>query len=623
MELGHLIHWLDRGAGVAVSGLRSSPAWCFVTAIGMLGVVLTVLLFVSAIEQTSRRESSVPHQAAHHGRETLEKNNEWSAQDRWRVAHFFVPHKPAHQTKEIQLDSRMTIRDGRDGIARTAFGTQRNSASAPGRRRYETDADVRLDLNRPKKAQQGRRLVAGANFDADRASRSQIRRRNPRLLVQASWEFGSDCNRYDYVSIPVRRPIAVPDPEPEIVTLPIRRPAPDLGFAMEMVRRFTASSFFPPGSHFVSQSDRSVISIDDRWVRNELASFSELDWRRSNISNDRAREPIAPYSGIANTRPISRVDFDDDETNPSLPASTQVDLRLQLSAPRAASGGHVNLSKLLVTNEGQDPVQRIEVEERISELQTVVAAEPDGTITDVVDSLTGSEVQLLRREAEILMPGDSNEFALKWIPNSGRRHFHRARVIAHAAVYAKTDVNEPDPDQQMSSIPPELPPEKHPQLACAVQYLDRVYVGDSIELEITVRNTGDTTLHDVQVRIAIPDQLSHPDGKTVIFDAGKLLVRGQNRTVLKMSALQAGDAVNSLEAAAAEKIEARGNTRILVVERSKEPNPLPPLPEVIPSPPKLVPIPAKTISPVKLPPNDECCCQRSAATGIESVLQLP
>ena len=44
-----------------------------------------------------------------------------------------------------------------------------------------------------------------------------------------------------------------------------------------------------------------------------------------------------------------------------------------------------------------------------------------------------------------------------------------------------------------------------------------------------------------------PGQLSHRDGGSVVFDAGDLEVSGRNQTVLKMSAKQAGEAVNVLQ----------------------------------------------------------------------------
>jgi hypothetical protein len=142
-------------------------------------------------------------------------------------------------------------------------------------------------------------------------------------------------------------------------------------------------------------------------------------------------------------------------------------------------------------------------------------------------------------------------------------------------------------------------------LACDVQYLDRAFVGDNVEFEITVRNTGDVPLHNVQVRVDIPFQLSHPDGKTVVVNAGDLDINGQHQTVLKMSAKEVGDAIQTLDVAANENVEVRGNTRMVIVDHGKVADYLPPLPETIPAKVKLTPIPDKQ------KPGGECCCQKS------------
>src|SRR4029077_14757999 len=75
-----LVHWLDHRAGRLMICLRNSPAWCFVTVVGSIGVGLTILLFISAIEQTSVHHSKPTiRTTVRNGRAHLEKNHEWSA----------------------------------------------------------------------------------------------------------------------------------------------------------------------------------------------------------------------------------------------------------------------------------------------------------------------------------------------------------------------------------------------------------------------------------------------------------------------------------------------------------------------------------------------------------------
>jgi uncharacterized repeat protein (TIGR01451 family) len=168
----------------------------------------------------------------------------------------------------------------------------------------------------------------------------------------------------------------------------------------------------------------------------------------------------------------------------------------------------------------------------------------------------------------------------------------------------------------MPSIPPEIPPEKHPAVACDFNYLEQVYVGEEFDLEVTVRNTGDTALHNVQVRLDLPSELAHRDGNQIVIDAGNLQVNGRNQRVLRVSARQVGEAVNKLQVASAERIEARGRANIQVVERPKEPALLVPVPEPVKPKPQ-------TISSPEAPPGGKCCCQRTPIIPFDPTRPLP
>ena len=626
-EFVRLVHSVDHGAGQLIVGLRTSPAWYFVTIVGSIGVGLTILLFISVIEQTSahHQKSKVSSRTvAQLGRDHLEKIHDWSAQDRWRIAHFFVPHKPAERPKDILIDSRSTGFDGRAGQLNSRRVPSYSTGSS--RDRHEKDLEVRLDVSRPKNAQQGKRLVAETIVDSGSQNglrpELRMRFRNPRLLVQASWEFGSECYRDDYVSRPIRRPIPVPVPEPEfpIPFAPRHRDTPDLSFEMAFIRHFTTSGLFPHGSHIVHVSDCSVFPVDDPRYQNTLVSHGDRRWQSSDLARHHNGEHHASdvefYEGTGVYERISAEHQTSDEFDQALQSFADVGLRVELMVPRSVAEGRPSESKLIIRNEGDDAIPRIEVQDLISQLHTVVAAEPEGMIETTIIPETGSSERLLHREVRGLAPGDGQEFALKWIPEGGRRHIHRTRVIAHAAVSTVTDINPPDPDQQMRSIPPEVPPEKHYSLACDFKYLERVYVGDDFDLEVTIRNTGDSALHDVQVRIELPAELSHRDGNSLVIDAGNLQVHGRNQKVLTVSAKQAGDAVNMVQVASAERIEAHGRANILVVERKNEPAALPPIPDTIRPKPQ-------TVTPRIAQPTGNCCCQRLPVTQIEPSLRLP
>jgi uncharacterized repeat protein (TIGR01451 family) len=118
----------------------------------------------------------------------------------------------------------------------------------------------------------------------------------------------------------------------------------------------------------------------------------------------------------------------------------------------------------------------------------------------------------------------------------------------------------------MPSIPPETAPEGKPALVLDVGYLDRVDVGSELEFEITVRNTGDCPLHDVQVVFEVPQQLEHSDGKLVSFAAGDMATNERKATKLRLKGIEAGLAVSNLRVAAMEPIIAKGQATIRVVD---------------------------------------------------------
>lgn len=586
MEFVRLIHWIDHSAAHALLAVRKSPAWFFVASVGALGLGLTLLLFVSMIEQTSQSRAQRPHSSAiaASGHQHLGNSSEWASQDRWRVAHLFISHRPPRKPRDIHLDSRLFSAEQKP-VAEVW-----RSANPGEERRYrdKRELDVRLELSRPRQAEQDRRLVAGVVMDGQQPPEPRIRQRDSRLRVQASWDFGPECRRDDFLTMPARRFIPIPEPDPETQPFPVRRDWPDLSFGMEFLRHFSTGSHFPPDSQLIKVSSRTAFPNDD-----QILSDRSDPWRRFHRSSAFEREEqqeIGRHSTdslLARYVPHPEVT---DEFDGSLPTTTEINLRLVWSTPQEESHGQYKQARLLVENEGQDSLHRLEVLDLISDSQTVVVMDPEGGVEELDDPETGANLRIFHRERRSLQPGGSDEFRLKWLPESGHPVIHRSRVIAQAAVYAATEVTRPEESIVERSEPPV---EKHPALACDVAYVDRAYVGDKVDFEITVRNTGDTPLHTVQVRIDIPEQLSHPDGDTVVFNAGDLDVRGQNRTVVKLSARKVGQAVNSLSLTSAEEVAVHGATQLVVVERQAG------------QPPVLQPIPSSKKS------EGACCCQRA------------
>ncbi len=622
LEIVRVLNWLDHAAAQIIKGFRESPAWYFVTAVGTFAVLMTIAMFISLVNQTSRNHPQFVRlqSKANVSRRDLELMHEWTVQDHWRVAHLFVPEQPTSMTQDIQLDSRLFA--SRKPLSRSPYGKKHLDRNSLAQHSNDVgNVDVRLDLSRPKKAQQDRRMIAETVLHPGTDRR--IQKRDSRLLVQAAWEFGSDCNRYDYVSVPSRR--SIPVPEPEIPSVPVRRSQPDLAFEMAMERHFTTAGTFPPGSHLVRQTELSVFPENFQRFPSALVSHEEgpWKWRSFNPSSHTRFSKIKPYDRVGILTPTEHLDSSSDEYDETLRAVADVALRIELVAPRSVSAGEPHQTALLISNEGPDSVSQIEVKEFLSDHQTVIDASPDASYESAVEPNTGIVETMWHRQFPELSSGADQELTLKWVPEGSHRLIQRARVIARAEISTYTEVSRPPELQQMPSIPPERI-EYHPALACDIQYLDRVHVGDDVEMQITVRNTGDVTLHNVKFEIEFPGQFSHPEGQTVVFDAGSLTVKGQKETVLRFSAVEAGEAVNLIRLTSAEQVHASGSNKIQVAERRPEKKSVAPTPEPDPTkPPTNWKLTNPATSQRQSSDAKSCCCQKLQVSRLEPFARVP
>ena len=626
-EIVRLIQWIDSSTSRLILGFRENPAWYFMASIGVFAVFLTFMMFISIIDETSghRSPASAERTKSSLSREDLEKNHDWSVQDRWRVAHMFVADKPPSRHNDLPIDSRlMSTISPKSKVTRADTYSQFQHASyqprrpSPSQKLAEADLEVRLELSRPKKAQQGNRMIrdtAKRPFTDRNGKRGEVRihPREPRLLVQASWDFGTECQQspVDYVAEQPfrRRPVLVPMPEPELELPPVRKnnQTPMIAFEMAMVRHFSYAGHFPPGSHLVTQSHQfSYPDLEDQYP-SSLVSHSENPWQRFQPSRHHNSHNVTAYIPQATYEHRERLHQALDEFDPTLPPVADVALSLSLDVPEFVHAGQPHQSRLVISNEGPDPVSRIEIKDFLAHLHTVVAADPPALADSRLDPETGEREKLLHRELPNLLPRESRQLSLDWVPDGKSRQVHRTHVIAHAEVSTSTEIVAPDVTQPMPSVPPEQL-KHHSAVACDIQHLDRVAVGNVVELEITVRNTGDLKLHGVKVRISVPDQLSHREGSTVIFDAGNLPVSGQNRTVIKLSAKKAGEAVNLIHVEADEPVKAHGRMVIEVVDRRKKVDPPAPQKRSFETKEQSSPKPLATIN--QNSTGTGCCCQK-------------
>ena len=675
MEIAQLLGWLDQTSARVWVGLHRSPGWYCVTVAGCVTLMLTALLFFPFIVSHDPTLGELANEGASRvrvTRATLERSGDWSAQDRWRVAHLFVDHRPPRKLSLAQLDSRLVEERPQADVSQWERGlstsrssdrnrtqreaSQRLTSAQPGSvqavaQSVRREPDVRLELDAPSLATQSRRLVygplirePGADFDAAPRT-SPYRPRNTRLQVQAEWAAGADCREeYEPRRSPlvrrdppsVRREIPVPEPQwDEPRSAPIARVErhPNLSFEIELLREFLpGTSEFPPKSRSKSVAARSEFPESfahagsvSRANRSTSHAAQRDRWIRSTSQVEHQPRPEAYLSRLSShgERDSSDEVLDEngligsEESGAGLASFAEVALRLELEVPENVIAGRVHSSSLHIRNEGSTPVTRVRVHESLAELQTVTDAKPDGRVHD----------DLLERDVIRLLAGRDQQLSVQWLPNDEGSQVHRAVVTMHAAVGATNNVVAPEP--AAVSEPPRLEPEpfdselpqperplsldpvpaaessRNPAISCNVKHVNRTTVDEIVELQIVVKNTGDTPLHDVRIVVGIPAELKHRRGDEVEYEVGNLARRGSHTCVLRLVAQSPGDAISHIHVVTRELVEAKARSVIAVVAKPVA-RATPPLPEVIP---RTTPKPTqKPTKPAPFPTSGGCCC---------------
>ena len=657
-EIVRILSWIDKSAARIWLGFSNSPAWYLVTVMGTAAFVLTTLLFSNfvsshdptVVELARRSQKLVPTT-----REHLEEAGDWTAQDKWRLAHLFVDHRPPKRNSVRQINSRLVddfpafakVPSRRDLKRRSGFNSryQSEERSLPTANLQLPDPEVRLDLGRPPAAEEPKRLVygpyvrePGADFHPVRLA-ANYRSRDQRLLVQAEWMTSTECDNPPFRG-PARRPIPQPDPQWEDLPPfpePIDVRHPDLSFQMLMLREFLPPiGQFPPRSRLESVSALSEFPETlDSSAPFRTHPRHESPWTRSR--GDRTEQP--PVESYAD-----RVGTDDDRLPPiddqdlrlgSASSFTEVALRLQLRAPESTVAGQVNQSSLTILNEGVRDIPLVTVRESLSGLETVTDAIPAARVDQFENAL--------ERQVQQLEPGKDQRMELVWRPGKEGKRVHSAIVTVLAAVGATTEIVPPVAEQPMPSVapepiparepepepePPAVPefrpspvfepepipepepkaepiPEKHPGVSIQIQNLPRATVDDLVEIAIIVRNIGDVPLHKVRIVAQVPEHLKHLQGAEVEYKIDELPVRGTERTVLRAVAQSPGKATCAFRVAAEEPAEAKSKAIVTIEAKPVQREPI--ATRTVPPKPITVPKQPSPARPAIAEP--ACCCQ--------------
>lgn len=634
-EIIRLLTWIDTTAARIWLGFSRSPAWYFITLMGTVAILLTGLLFstfVASHDPTLGQLAKRSQKLVPATRESLEEAGDWAAQDKWRLAHLFVDHRPPRRHTNPKIDSNLVNDFSVASIPRRPDARRpapRYASNEPVAQVMLPETEVQLDLGRPNVAEEPKRLVygqylhqAGTDYPARRGN--SYRSRESRLLVQAEWAFASECNDQP-IARPTRRVIPVPDPQWEDLP-PVPEVAderhPDLEFKMSMLREFMPPiGEFPPRSRLASVTARS--EFPDSFPLRERSPFlaDASPWNQTTnhaLPHRHTESYVERMSHEIDSHPPT-IDLERALHAGSAPSFAEIALRMEMKAPESTVVGRTTTSSVVVQNDGLREIPVVTVREPLGGLETVTDAIPPARIHQLDNSLD--------RSIEHLESGKHQRLELVWRPDSEGIRTHVAMVHVYSLVGATTEIVAPVGEQPMPSVAPEpisqepafepepaaepepVPiPETRPEVSFDVQNQPKALVDDIVEIGVIVRNTGDVPLHDVRVKADLPEQLKHPQGTQVEYTVRALPVGGVEKAVLRVVADSSGKAVCRFHVTADEPTEAKSKAIVEVAAKPApapiakvEPRKTPPVPITIPKKPGPAPAPAK--------PASNCCCQ--------------
>jgi uncharacterized repeat protein (TIGR01451 family) len=197
-------------------------------------------------------------------------------------------------------------------------------------------------------------------------------------------------------------------------------------------------------------------------------------------------------------------------------------LSVEWIGPPVAKLGQPVTYQILVKNTSSCAVNDVVVRNRLPGGVTVQAAEPKPTTQD------GVQVW----DLGTLQPRQEKRIDLQMLPEAKGDLSCQATVTFSGASAVRLRVREP-------------------KLAIKATAPDKVLLGDTVPVNITISNPGDGSADQVKVRAMLPEGLEHARGRTVEFDLGNL-GPNENRSVQLVCLTKAGGPQKVDIAAAAE-----------------------------------------------------------------------
>jgi len=192
---------------------------------------------------------------------------------------------------------------------------------------------------------------------------------------------------------------------------------------------------------------------------------------------------------------------------------------------------------MVVRNVGRVPAGQVLIRDRVPEKARLIQANPKPTRQDG---------DLMEWELAALAPGEAYQIQLDLLPTEPGEIGSVAQVTSSAVAATRTRST-------------------RPQLNIEHAAPAQVMVGQTVVMNIVVRNDGDGVAENVIIREVVPPQLMHPSGNEIENPLGNL-APGQTRTLqLPLVARTPGTARNTIRVSGDGKLSAEHSIDIQIV----------------------------------------------------------
>ena len=193
----------------------------------------------------------------------------------------------------------------------------------------------------------------------------------------------------------------------------------------------------------------------------------------------------------------------------------QPELQILKQAPKKASIGDPMVYSIVVKNIGRSTAHKVVVEDRVPKGSRLSGTRPKAEMSTVRDE------NVLFWEYDAIGPGEEKLIQVKVVPTSSGQigSITTVRMVAETA--AETIITAPE-------------------LRIDLVGQDEAQLGEVVEFEYQIANTGSEDAYDVVIRSILPEGFQHSRGADIAYEVGTLRAGESKKIPLPLRAIEVG-----------------------------------------------------------------------------------